>query len=96
MLKMPGHELYRVNLEDARRPSMKTTNVRQVPVELPQDRRSIGDCGAQLPMSQQDAADSHGHEIHLQEFLRLVGCHESNAGKHEAVQRQHQLSAARR
>jgi hypothetical protein len=34
-------------------------------------------------MSQQDVADAHGHEMHPQKFVRLVGCHESNPGKPE-------------
>jgi hypothetical protein len=34
-------------------------------------------------MSLQDVADSHGHEIHPQKFLRLVGCHGPNPGSHE-------------
>ena len=48
--------------------------------------RDLIDGGTQRPMSQQDAAGSHGHEMHPQKFVRLVGCHESNAAKNPAVQ----------
>lgn len=61
--------------------TMTTSHVGPVPVELPQNKGLIADSGApgsdQGPMSQQDAADCHGHEMHPQEFVRLVGCHES-------------------
>ena len=53
-----------------------------VPAEYPQKRDMIADCGVQGPMSQQDAVGSHGHEMHPQKFVRLVGCHDSDAGKH--------------
>jgi hypothetical protein len=70
--------------------SMVASNMGVVPADLPQKRRDvIADCGAQGPMSQQDAADSHGHEMHPQKFVRLVGCHESNAGRHEIAHRLH-------
>jgi hypothetical protein len=41
------------------------------------------------PMSQQDVADTHGHEMHPQKFVRLVGCHEENPGHHDAGWRLH-------
>ena len=41
--------------------------------------------GASTPMSQQDAGDCHGHEMHLQKFVRLTGCRDPDAGKHHAV-----------
>jgi hypothetical protein len=62
--------------------SMIASNMGRVPVS-PQKKKMIADCRAQGPMSQQDAAGSHGREMHPQKFVRLVGCHESNAGKHE-------------
>ena len=34
------------------------------------------DCG---PMSQQDNSDAHGRDMHPQELVQLVGCHESDA-----------------
>ena len=57
--------------------------------ELPQERVAPADCGAQGPMPQQDAAEAHGHEMHPQKFVRLVGCHDLNAGKHDAGWHQH-------
>jgi hypothetical protein len=67
---------------------MNTSNLGLVPVEFPQ-KQDLIDGGVQRPMSQQDAADCHGHEMHPQKFVRLVGCHESNAGRHEAGHRLH-------
>jgi hypothetical protein len=40
-------------------------------------------------MSQQDAADCHGYDMHPQKFVRLVGCRESNAAGHQASHRLH-------
>jgi hypothetical protein len=65
---------------------MNNSNMGSVPAELPQVKDVIADQG---PMSQQDAADLHGREMHPQKFVRLVGCHESTAGKHEAAFRPH-------
>ncbi len=31
----------------------------------------------QQPMPQQDLFSDHGHDMHLQKFVRLVGCHDS-------------------
>jgi hypothetical protein len=39
----------------------------------------------QGPMSQQSAFGSHGYDIHPQKFVRLVGCHPSNAAKCDAT-----------
>lgn len=41
------------------------------------------------PMSQQGAADSHGHDMHPQKFVRLVGCHESHPASHASGHRLH-------
>lgn len=64
---------------------MITSNVSRDPAERPQEKDPIADSGAQGPvhgpMSQQDSADCHGHDIHLQKFIRLVGCHEANAAR---------------
>jgi hypothetical protein len=68
---------------------MIPSSLGSVPAESPQKRDKIADCGAQGPMPQQDTADSHGHEMHPQEFVRLVGCHDSNAGKHHVTYRLH-------
>jgi hypothetical protein len=54
---------------------MIASNMGRVPVEFSQKKATIADaCGAQRPMSQQGGADSHGHEMHPQELVRLVGC----------------------
>jgi hypothetical protein len=56
-----------------------------VPAKSSQKRDMVADCGAQGPMSQQDAVGSHGHEMHPQKFVRLVGCHDSDPGKHQVT-----------
>jgi hypothetical protein len=63
---------------------MITSNLSRVPAEFPPEKHAFADGGALGPMSQQAAADYHGHEMHPQKFVRLVGCHESNAGRHDA------------
>jgi hypothetical protein len=63
---------------------MAASNMRMVPADPSQENHPIVD-GAERPMSQQDVAECHGHEMHPQKFVRLVGCHESNADKHQAV-----------
>jgi hypothetical protein len=68
---------------------MGASNIGSPPAELPQNSDVIADLGARGPMSQQDAADSHGHEMHPQKFVRLVGCHETNAGRHGPAYRLH-------
>jgi hypothetical protein len=65
---------------------MITSNVGSVPAEFAQ-KRDVIDCGAPGPMPQQEAGDSHGREMYPQEFVRLVGYHEPNAGKHEGAYR---------
>ncbi len=68
---------------------MIPSNVGSVPAELPRKRDAIADCGAHGPMSQQHGGDSHGHEMHPQKLVQLVGCRDPNAGKHEAAPRVH-------
>jgi hypothetical protein len=38
-------------------------------------------------MTQQGTMGAHGHEMHPQGFLRLVGCHETNRQKEDAARR---------
>jgi len=66
---------------------MTTSNLSRIPAEPQQKKDSIADGAAQGPMSQQNAADCHGHDMHPQKFVRLVGCHESNVGQHESAHR---------
>ena len=70
-------------------------NLVSVPAEFPQERDTIVDCGAQRPMSQQDAVGSHGYEMYPQKFVQLIGCRDPNTGKHEGAHRLHQVSAER-
>lgn len=51
------------------------------PAEAQQSKTVPSNCG---PMMQQSAA--HGYEMHPQEFVRLIGCHESVRQKEGAEQ----------
>jgi hypothetical protein len=44
--------------------------------EAPHEKDVSADC---RPMSRQDVSDAHGHDMHPQKLVRLVGCHESDA-----------------
>ena len=71
---------------------MIASNMGPVPAasaEFPPKRNVTADCADHGPMSQQDAVGSHGHEMHPQGFVQLVGCHDLAAGKHEAAHRLH-------
>jgi hypothetical protein len=50
---------------------MISINVGSVPAVFPQKRDGIVDCGAQGPMSQQDAVGSHGHEMYPQKICAV-------------------------
>jgi hypothetical protein len=52
---------------------MIPSKVGSVPAEVSQKRDMIADCGPPGPMPQQDAGDCHGHEMHPQGFVQLVG-----------------------
>jgi hypothetical protein len=54
-----------------------------------QKKKMTDDSRAQGPMSQQGAAGSHGREMHPQKLVRLVGCHEPDAGKQQVARRIH-------
>jgi hypothetical protein len=64
---------------------MIPSNAGSVPAEFPQKEDGIADRGAYSPMSQQHADDAHGHEMHPQKLVQLVGCHDPNAVKREAA-----------
>jgi hypothetical protein len=49
---------------------MTAANIATQFVEPPQSKPAAN-CG---PMSQQGAMGAHGHEMHPQEFIRLIGC----------------------
>ena len=53
----------------------------------PQPKDLIDDGGDHGPMSRQDADHCHGHEMHPQQLVQLVGCHDPNVGKHEEESR---------
>ena len=56
---------------------MTTSNLARVPAEFWRRKELIANGGAQGlvqgPMSQQDAADCHGHDMHPQKHVRLLG-----------------------
>jgi hypothetical protein len=68
---------------------MPRSNVVEISPKSQPERDAVAGGGAQGPMPLQNAADSHGHEMHPQKFIRLVGCHESNPEIHDAVGRLH-------
>jgi hypothetical protein len=74
---------------------MVASNMGSVPAQSPQQRGATADRGDHGPMPQQDAGDSHGHEMHPQRLVQLVGCHDANAEKHEPAHRQPWFSEAR-
>jgi hypothetical protein len=55
----------------------------------PQKREVIADRGDHGAMPQQHTACSHGHEMHPQKFVQLVGCRDPNAVKGPAADRLH-------
>ena len=65
----------------ASRVTASPANVSSLPPSSAEPRQEkqkdvSADCG---PMSQQDNSDAHGRDMHPQELVRLVGCHESEA-----------------
>ena len=71
------------------RVTASTKKVSSLPVSSAEPRPAkdvSADCG---PMSQQDISSAHGHEMHPQELVHLVGCHESDveAGRRTARDR---------
>jgi hypothetical protein len=64
---------------NASRVTASPANVSSLPpssAEPRQEKDVSADCG---PMSQQDNSDAHGRDMHPQELVQLVGCHESEA-----------------
>jgi hypothetical protein len=43
-----------------------------------------GDCG---PMTEQDMRNAHGHDMHPQKLVRLVGCHDVSPHKPDDAER---------
>jgi hypothetical protein len=68
---------------------MSASSVGSVPAEFSRTRDIVEQLGVQGPMPQQDMDGCHGHEMHPQKFLRLVGCHESNPARREVGYRLH-------
>jgi hypothetical protein len=58
---------------------MNPSSTRSMPAESPRKKDVIGDGGAPGPMPQQNAGDSHGHDMHPQKLVQLVGCHDPHA-----------------
>jgi hypothetical protein len=44
----------------------------------------------EIPMSQQSALGSHGHDMHPQEFVRLAGCQDASARDKQAADLHHE------
>jgi hypothetical protein len=56
------------------------SSLRSAPVTPSHDDDVAGDCG---PMTQQDTQNAHGHDMHQQKLVRLVGCHDVSARRPE-------------
>lgn len=67
---------------------MNPSNTGSVPEEFSREK-DVADCSDHGPMPQQDVVDSHGHQMHPQKFVQLVGCHDAKAGRHQAPNRPH-------
>jgi hypothetical protein len=50
------------------------------------NKPSRANCG---PMTQQGTMGAHGHEMHPQGFLRLIGCHDPGRQREDAALRLH-------
>jgi hypothetical protein len=64
---------------------MTTLNKGSKPSDLTDQRDIAAGGNVRGPMSQQAAFGGRGYDIHPQTFVRLVGCHQPNAAKSEAV-----------
>jgi hypothetical protein len=53
--------------------------------DLPR-KKPAGNCG---PMCQQSPLGAHGHDMHPQEFVRLIGCSETRKQKVDTMERLH-------
>jgi hypothetical protein len=70
--------------------SLNQTSLNQPSLaQAPQKREVIADRGDHGAMPQQHNAGSHGHEMHPQKFVQLVGCRDPNAVKGPAADRLH-------
>jgi len=59
---------------------MIPSTMRAMSAEAARKRDVIADGGAAPgPMPQQDAGDCHGHEMHPQKLVQLIGCHDPHA-----------------
>ena len=61
---------------------MVASNMGSAPAEPSKKKQIPKNCG---PMSQQGAMGGHGHEMHPQEFVRLIGCREARMHKEDDV-----------
>ena len=58
---------------------MIPSSMRSMSAEPLRKREAIADGGDLGPMPQQDAGDCHGHQMHPQKLVQLVGCHDPHA-----------------
>jgi hypothetical protein len=58
---------------------MNPSSTRSMPAESQRKTDVVGDGGVPGPMPQQDAGDCHGHDMHPQKLVQLVGCHDPHA-----------------
>jgi hypothetical protein len=56
---------------------------------LPEKEAAIAGYGEHVSMTQQDQYDAHGHEMHPQQFVRLIGYRDPKAARRGAGQPLH-------
>ena len=64
---------------------MVSSNIGPAPADRPKQQPIATHSG---PMPQQGSMGGHGHEMHPQKFVQLVGCHDS-AAKLRTLQQMH-------
>jgi len=57
---------------------MHASKARPASVPTPHEAEPAPEC---QPMIEQDMQNAHGHDMHPQKFVRLVGCHEESLRK---------------
>jgi len=65
--------------------SLGPENLRSASADPPR-KNSPANCG---PMCQQSPLGAHGHDMHPQEFVRLIGCSDTGKQKADNIERLH-------
>jgi hypothetical protein len=63
------------------------------PAKFPNAQGAATKGNVQGPMAQQVPVGSHGYDIHPQTFVRLVGCHQTDAVNYDAARPRRRTAA---